>query len=163
MIISTGLFRQCLLAGMASLVFGSVAQANILPVDAVQPASKNMPIDTTHRFAGLRPTGESASPLLTSVTSSDDAGKRFEITYQLLAQLGSLENTALAYGSTDESATTPGFSLFQRIVLDDSEQRVFPDMAILAALLLLVGGIGYAQHLAKKQREQPRRRPLYTV
>lgn len=162
--ISFGLIRQCLLAGMASLVFSGATEANILPVDADHSSEKNAFADNGNRFAGIhsgqRLTTDPQGGLLANKSATDDTGKHFEITYQLLAQLGSLETITVPDTSSSQPST-PGMSLFQRIVLDESDQRDFLDTAILATLLLLIGGIGYAQHLAKKHREQPKRRPLF--
>ncbi|HOL64655.1 MAG TPA: hypothetical protein PLB97_04905 [Accumulibacter sp.] len=162
--ITSGSMRHCLLAGSTSLLISAAAQANILPVNVDQPSAKTVSSNGADPLAGhlsgQRLNSELQSSLLANMTSMEDSGKRYEITYPSLTQVGSLDSAAIAYPPSDEP-TTPGGSLFQRIVLADSDQRIFPDMAIVAGLLLLVGGIGYAQHLAKKHREQPRRRPLY--
>lgn len=166
--ITSGSMRQCLLAGSTSLLISAAAQANILPVNVDQPSAKTASSNGADplaghlagHLAGQRLNSELQSNLLANMTSMEDSGKRYEITYPSLTQVGSLDSAAIAYPPSDEP-TTPGGSLFQRIVLADSDQHIFPDMAIVAGILLLVGGIGYAQHLAKKHREQPRRRPLY--
>ncbi|MBL8398697.1 MAG: hypothetical protein JNL84_11245 [Candidatus Accumulibacter sp.] len=168
---SSGLIRQCLITGLTSLVFSAGAVANIMPnlveypsERPAQSAGKKRPLDNPHKSLGQRTISDFSTNPFVNQSGFDSENHHFEITYAMLSGLASAEQpTDLGYG-TDGSSNNPdlpGGILFRRVVLDDNDYTSYPDTALLATLFLVVGLIGYAQHLIRKNRQQPKRRPLF--
>jgi len=165
---SAGSIRHSLIAGLTSLLFSAGAIANILPTPVdypierpAQPVGKKRLSDNR---LSQRPIGNFSASLFATSSGIGDEERLFEATYAMLSGLGSPEQPAdLAYGAngTPGDWEPAGGTLFRRVVLSDNDYPGYPDTALLAALFLVVGMIGYAQHLIRKSQQQPKRRPLF--
>lgn len=132
-------FRSALLVGAVGLAMSGVAGASLLPsnVRIDNGRTLHVPGDLASREATAIANGNASDPSL-------DHG----------------EPRHLSYGGTGD-ANANDVALFRLLVTAGGRDGESPEIAALAIVLLIVGGIAYAQRHARSVQEKSKRRPLF--
>lgn len=159
--------RLALLVAGSALAVSSVANASLLPNSVRIDKGITLSQAGSGIATGLPAGGDEAEGAKPSLLA---ASSNFNVTYTMLSELvAETVGVASQAPTVSEPVSTqlPAGSEFKelapfgRAISAYGNDGGSPETAILAIVLLLIGGTGYARHLAQRSREQAKRRPLF--